>query len=194
MSQRWWVAPVLILIACVLGAQETEPIARRLAALEKRVAEAPRDLASRVSLARLYAKTGNLEGQVEQLRALRRLAPEEPEYAYQLGRVYLALSAAYLKRISSVDPSSGRPSQALGESYFLQGKSQLAMREFKRALKADPSLPGIHLLLAQIYSKQGKRAAALDELNRELAIVPSSAMALALRKQLGSEESGEPRR
>jgi len=47
--------------------------------------------------------------------------------------------------------------------------------------------------LSRGYVKQGKRAAALEELGRELAVMPSSAMALALRRQLGSEASTEPR-
>jgi len=144
----------------------------------------PRFAASRLPLAVALGRTGDLEGQAGQLRALREVDPKEPEYAYLLARAYTRLSADYYARIPKLNPRSARFYQVVGETYLLQGRNDRALGALGRAAQADPSLPGVHLALAQVYIKLGKTVEARRELQQELVVMPGSALALGLLKQL----------
>jgi tetratricopeptide (TPR) repeat protein len=144
--------------------------------------------AARVELARAYTRGGQPAAAVEQYRALREIAPDDPEYSYQLARAYLRLSDWAMRRLREIDPGSARIHQALGHNYRVQGRPDLAARAFERAAEADPKLPEIHLALAQIHLERKNYAEARREIDRELALVPESAGARALKQRLDAEE------
>src|SRR5207247_12735 len=110
----------------------------------------PRERRAREQLARAYARGANPGAAIEQYRALRELAPEDPEYAYQLGRAYLRLSEWAMQRLRAIDPGSARIYQALGHNYRVQGRADRAVRAFERAAQADPRPRAVHLAPAQI--------------------------------------------
>jgi tetratricopeptide (TPR) repeat protein len=152
--------------------------------LDAAVRLAPGDPAPRRQLAAALERSGQLARAAAEYRTLRKLAPKEPECAYRLGRVYLALSAEYARRLKQSAPRSARLRQVAAENLLAQGEVDRAIRAYQDALTAAPGQPELHLALAQVYARQGKREAALAELDRELAIVPESAAALELRKML----------
>ena len=154
--------------------------------LETAVKINPREPSARLELARAYARTGNMTGAVEQFRRLRQQAAGDPEYAYQLGRAYMKLSAWCIAEITRVAPDSARVYQMLAENRAAQGRAGEAIRAYLKAAAADPRLPGIHLALAQIYVQEGKPDDARREIERELAIVPENTMALAFKRKLDS--------
>ncbi|PYQ07224.1 MAG: hypothetical protein DMF83_10225 [Acidobacteria bacterium] len=156
--------------------------------LERAVKLLPKERLAREQLARAYARGANPGAAIEQYRALRELAPEDPEYAYQLGRAYLRLSEWAMQRLRAIDPGSARIYQALGHNYRVQGRADLALRAFERAAQADPKLPEIHLVLAQIHLEQKNYDEARKEIDRELALVPESAGARALKQRLEAVE------
>ena len=156
--------------------------------LERAVKLLPKERLAREQLARAYARGANPGAAIEQYRALRELAPEDPEYAYQLGRAYLRLSEWAMQRLRAIDPGSARIYQALGHNYRVQGRADLALRAFERAAQADPKLPEIHLALAQIHLEQKNYDEARKEIDRELALVPESAGARALKQRLEAVE------
>jgi len=156
------------------------------AELEAAVKIDPREPSARLELARAYARAGNLTGAVEQFRQLRQQAPGDPEYAYQLGRAHMKLSAWCIAEINRVAPGSARVEQILAENRAAQGRTGEAIRAYLKAAAADPRLAGIHLALAQIYVQEGKPEEARAEIERELAIVPENAMALAFKRKLDS--------
>jgi len=160
--------------------------------LETAVKLLPEEPAARVQLAQALKRAGDWSGAVEQYRALRALAPREPEYAYQLGKAYLGLSEWCWRELRKVDPASARLQQALGHNYRVQSRTNLAVGSFERAARADPTLPEIHLALAQIYLEQKRWAEARQEIERELALVPESAGARALKERLEAEEAKTP--
>ena len=88
--------------------------------LERAVKLLPKERLAREQLARAYARGANPGAAIEQYRALRELAPEDPEYAYQLGRAYLRLSEWAMQRLRAIDPGSARIYQALGHNYRVQ--------------------------------------------------------------------------
>jgi len=152
--------------------------------LEIAVKLQPKDPLLRMQLAKAYRREENYPRALEQLQVLQELAPQEPEYVYQSARAYLDLSAWCYQQIVHLQPDSARAYQALAENFRDEGRTEIALRLFRRAAQADPTLPEIHLALAEIYSEQGEKAEARKELEQELAIVPESARALALKKKL----------
>lgn len=149
--------------------------------------DAPADVAgqARLDLLRIHQRNGDWWEAAGQLRELRKLAPQEPEYAYQLGVAYQNLSRAAFDRMQAVAPKSARMQQLLGEQYTIAGEREKAITAFQQAIEADPKLAGSHLALAMIYAQGGKRAEALAEIDQELAIAPESAVAKQLCGQLG---------
>src|SRR6185503_11524361 len=72
--------------------------------------------AARLELARAYERSANFMGAVEQFRELQALAPRDPEYAYQLGRAYMRLSASCLEQLTRAAPGSARVNQSIAEN------------------------------------------------------------------------------
>ena len=105
-------------------------------------------------------------------RTLVGLSPENPEYAYRLGKAYLRLSQWAHARIQMVAPRSARLSQALGREYVEQGRMDLAERAFLDALARDAALPEVHLALARIYLAGGRLDDAARAVTRALALTP----------------------
>ena len=184
-----YVAPRILLGATLMA---TGHAAEATTPLQQAVKLAPKEPLARQQLAQAYERTSNYAGAVEQYRALRELLPQDPEYTYKLGKAYQALSEWSLKQIREIDPRSARLYQALGHNYRVQGKSELALRAFERAIQADPNLPEVHLALAQIHLEEKRWAEARQEIERELQLMPESAGARALQQRLRALEAQSP--
>jgi tetratricopeptide (TPR) repeat protein len=157
--------------------------------LERAVKLAPREPLARLQLARVLERRGDWPGVVEQYRALREMKPDEPEYAYGLGNAYLSLSEWCLKELGALDNGQARLQQAMGHNYRVQGRPDLALRAFERAVQADPTLPEVHLAMAQLLMEQKRWAEARREIERELAIAPESVGARVLLGRLSALEA-----
>lgn len=114
-------------------------------------------------------------------RVLVGLSPDNPEYAYRMGKAYLRLSQWAHERIKTIDPSAARLEQALGREYLEQGRPDLAERAFHEAVTRDPSLADVHLALARIYLADGRLDEAAQSVARTLALVPGSRDARVLQ-------------
>ncbi len=182
-----FVAPRILLGASLLATGQVSDATREL---ERAVHLQPREALARVELAKAYERGNNLGGTIDQYRALREMAPENPEYAYRLGRAYAKLAEWSFQEIKRLTPDSARLYQILAEAYAGQGHTEQAMQAYGRAARIDPRLPGIHLALAQLFLQQGETAKARQEIDRELSIVPESVAAQAFRRRL---EQGEPK-
>jgi tetratricopeptide (TPR) repeat protein len=159
------------------------------AMLERATALMPRELAAHLQLAEAYERLDNVEGLVDEYRAIVELAPGEPEYAYRLGKAYLRLSQRAHERIQGIDPKSARLQQALGREYLAQGQPELALQAYQRAVERAPSLPELHLALAVIHFNLGR----LDEASREaaatLALEPENRDARQLQTRIEASRS-----
>ncbi len=96
--------------------------------LEQAVRLMPREIAAHLQLADACERTGRIARLTEAYRAVVALAPDDPEYAYRLGKAYLRLSQQAYERIQAIDPQAARLSQALGGEYLAQGQPQRARR------------------------------------------------------------------
>ncbi len=139
---------------------------------------------ARLELVRIHGRRAEWFQAAEQLQALRKLAPEDAEYAYELGVVYRNLSKSAFEHMQSVAPQSARVQQMLGEQYAAAGENERAIAAYQRAAAADPKLAGSHLALAVIYLRQQKREKARMEIEKELAITPESAVARQVRQAI----------
>lgn len=139
---------------------------------------------ARLELVRIYEAKGDWFNAVPQLEALRKLAPQDDEYAYQLGVAYRNLSRWAMVRMQTAAPGSARVKQIEAEQYAITGDFVRAARKYQEALVADPKLPGSHLALAMIYARTGKRAEALSEIDQELGVAPESLVAKQIRQTL----------
>ena len=81
----------------------------------------PREIAAHLQLADACERTGRIACLTEAYRAVVALAPDDPEYAYRLGKAYLRLSQQAYERIRAIDPQAARLSQALGREYLAPG-------------------------------------------------------------------------
>jgi predicted Zn-dependent protease len=166
--------------------------ARALVDLERAVRLMPREPAAHLQLAAACERTGRIARLAEAYRAVVALAPDDPEYAYRLGKAYLRLSQQAYERIRAIDPQSARLSQALGREYLAQGLPSQAQAALEAASARDPRLPEIHLALARLHADQGRWDDAAREVALELALQPASRDALALRARIEAARSGRP--
>jgi len=148
-----YVAPRILLGASLLA---TGKVPAAIQELERAVKLQPNEPLARLQLARAYERGNNPGGMVDQYRALRGFAPQDAEYAYQLGQAYLKFAAWCFQEIKRLDPQSARSYQIRAEAYRNQGFLDGAIRAFQIAAQADPRLPGIHLSLAEIYLERGQ--------------------------------------
>lgn len=151
----------------------------------------PQNHMFREQLAGAYLRLENYPAAIDQYSRLAELNPASPEYAYQLGRAYLAYSVSCFSRIKHLNDGSARLYQELGDQYLTQGKLDKAVASYEKAGAADPAIPEIQFLLGQFYLKRGDREKALQALNRALALMPNSPPVLALKKAV--LESSEKR-
>lgn len=155
-----------------------------LVELEHAVTLIPLEPAAHLQLADACERTGNVRCLVDQYRAVVELVPNEPEYAYRLGKAYLRLSQWAHERIRAIDPRAARLSQALGREYVQQGRADLALRAFEDAASRDPALAEVHLSIARIHLDEGRLDEAAREVERELALVPESRDARELKAKI----------
>ena len=139
---------------------------------------------ARLELVRIHQRRGEWWESAEQLRELRKLAPQDSEYAYQLGVAYQNLSKWAFERMRAIAPESGRTQQMLGEQYSIGGAADKAIAAYGKAIAADPQLAGSHLALSVLYLRAGKRDEAKSEIDKELGIAPESAVAKQVRQAI----------
>jgi tetratricopeptide (TPR) repeat protein len=140
---------------------------------------------ARLELVRIYQRRGDWMRAAEHLEELRKLAPDDPEYAYQLGVVYRNISRWAFFRMQTAAPGSARVRQIEAEQYAVTGDTARAIRHYQEAIAADPKMPGSHLGLALLHARANRREDAIEEVRKELAIAPESAIAMHLLKSLG---------
>jgi predicted Zn-dependent protease len=144
----------------------------------------PSDVAVSARLAEAYEQLGDVPRLVDELRRTRTLAPNDPEYAYRLGRGYLARAQSAVERLRRVSPASPRLQQMAARGYIQQGQTAQALQALQAAASADPGLPEVHLALGDLYLRENQLDAAAAAAAKELAIAPQSRAALALQARI----------
>ena len=146
---------------------------------------------ARLELVRIHERRGEWWDAAAQLQELRKMAPGDAEYAYQLGVVYRSISKSAFEHMRTVGPLSARFQQLLGEQYSVGGDLTKAVYAFSQAIQADPKLQGSHLALSLLYLREGRRDQALAEIEKELEIAPESAVAKRVREAIAQPGKGD---
>ncbi|MDQ3070367.1 MAG: tetratricopeptide repeat protein, partial [Acidobacteriota bacterium] len=150
----------------------------------------PREPAVRLQRADACERVNDVLCLADEYRTLVNLSPDNPEYAYRLGKAYLRLSQWAHTRIQAIDPKAARLSQALGREYLEQGRADLAERAFQDAIARDGTLTEVHLALARIYLGDGQLDEATRAVARVLVLLPDSKDARALQATIDAARAG----
>jgi predicted Zn-dependent protease len=144
----------------------------------------PREPAVHLQLADACERIEDDACLTDEYRILVDLAPNNPEYAYRLGKAYLRLSQWTLTRMQAIDPGAARLSQVKGREYLEQGRPDLAEAAFLDAVGRDATLDEVHLALARLYLAAGRLDDAARSVARVLALLPDSKAALSLQSSI----------
>jgi predicted Zn-dependent protease len=144
----------------------------------------PREPAVHLQLADACERIDDVVCLADEYRTLVDLAPNNPEFAYRLGKAYLRLSQWTLTRMQAIDPKAARLSQARGREYLEQGRPDLAEAAFLDAVARDATLDDVHLALARLYLAGGRLDEASRAVTRALALIPESKVAQGLQASI----------
>lgn len=114
------------------------------------------------------------------LRQLTRQFPDDPEVLYTAVHTYSDLATRASQQLAVRAPKSAQAHELRAESLEMQGKWDLAAKEYRQILAMDPHLPGVHFKMGRLLlSEPNPPADAADqakkEFEQELEIDPSNA-------------------
>jgi predicted Zn-dependent protease len=130
----------------------------------------------------------------ENLRKAVALAPDRPEFEYDLGALLhqerkYAEAVPVLKRAIQLDPTNLTARLMLARCYVfsyhelqIPNFEELTLEQLNYIVKKNPRFPGVHHHIALVYINSGKPAKAIEELNTELRYDPANAQ---VRLELG---------
>ena len=120
------------------------------------------------------------EAAIEFLRMLNREFPRDPEVLYVSVHTYSDLSTRAAQQLATTAPNSAQAHELNAESLEVQGKWDLAQKEYQAVLQQNPRQPGIHFRLGRLLLSKpepGPTASedAKREFHQELEIDPNNA-------------------
>ena len=166
-----------------VGRAENGHCTEALPALRKSVGHlADKELKRKVGLAgvRCAMTLNQPNAAVDFLQVLTRDFPQDPEVLYVAVHAYSDLSTLTSQLLAKNAPNSSQAHELLAESYEMQGKWDLAEKEYRTILKHDPKIPGVHFRLGRLLLSKpnpGPEVAeeAKHEFEQELQIDPTNA-------------------
>jgi tetratricopeptide (TPR) repeat protein len=161
---------------------QTGRCAQALSALKATLRVQERGLKRKVALAGV--RCGMLANQpntaMDFLRVLNRDFPDDPEALYVTTHTYSDLSTRAAQQLALKAPNSPQAHELNAESLEMQGKWDLAEKEYQAILQQKPRAPGIHFRLGRLLlSKPNPPPTVADdakkEFQQELEIDPNNA-------------------
>jgi tetratricopeptide (TPR) repeat protein len=148
----------------------------------KRTNDAALKRSNGLQLLRAYTGLQQDDKAVEVALELTRAFPKDPETLYHAARLFGNYAYLSTVKLAQVAPDSLWVHLAAGEANESQGKTDLALREYRQALALDPRRPGIHfrlgrVLLARAQTDATAESEALKEFAQELQLDPTNANA-----------------
>jgi len=128
-----------------------------------------------LGIAQLQA--GQAAEAVANLQAALAKSPDDPDLLFYLSRAATALAGQSLDRLRSVDPSSARGHQAVGQTDYEMKMLPQAAKEYEQAIAMRPDLPGLRLELGQVFAAGSEWAKAEEQFRAEARLQPGSAEA-----------------
>lgn len=99
-----------------------------------------------------WSESGDLDRAAAVLAQLKKIAPENPEILYAEYRTYADLSGEARLELSVAAPDSAQTHQMLAHEEILEGNTNAAIAQYRRAIAVDPRLPGVHYELGDLLN------------------------------------------
>ncbi len=112
---------------------------------------------------------------VELLRMLNREFPRDLEVLYVSVHTYSDLSTRSAQQLATTAPNSAQAHELNAESLEVQGKWDLAQKEYQAILQQNPRQPGIHFRLGRLLLSKPEPGPTASEFQQELEIDPNNA-------------------
>jgi predicted Zn-dependent protease len=128
-------------------------------------------------LARVLLNLKKLPEATSHLNSFLSRNPQDQEAWYLLGKAYLQLSEASLKKINEIDANSVIAHEIAGEIDESMHNYDVALVEYKKAIDLAPQKPGTHMHMANAYWLIGKWESAQAEFKEELTNDPNNCTA-----------------
>lgn len=145
---------------------------KALQPLGEALAANPEDPEAHYWLGKSLLVVGHITEAIPHLEKASVARREDPGLVYTLGRAHLLLAQQTFEDLYKKYPTSSWVHFFLGESSRDQGKTDLAIAEFKEALRIDPKIQGAHEALGDLNLKEKRAEAAAAEYMKELEINP----------------------
>ena len=163
--------------------------------LEAAVRANPKDNNAKFYLAKDLIKLRDFGPAAAHLQELTRRDPNNQEFWYMLGNVYLQLSEAALAKVDAIDPNSVLSHEIRGDIMASMKNFDGALVEYKKAVDIAPHQTGTHYKLGDAYWQLDDWADATDQFQAELANDPGNCNAqwklgnILLEQHLRPEEA-----
>jgi Tfp pilus assembly protein PilF len=178
---------------------ESGRCAEALPQLSKSAHIADKELQKRIGLDGVRCATALQEQEALQefLRMLSRQFPHDPEVLYVMTHAYSDLSTRAARELARTAPNSIPALEMDADASEVQGKWDVAEKDYRKILEQNPQYPGIHFRLARLLLSKPNPAPdfaeqAKKELEEELAIDPSNAGAEYVLGELARQATDLP--
>ena len=132
----------------------------------------PKDVATRIVLARTEAALGRFDAALLGFREALAIAPRNTDALYYLGITAGVLAQGEYQRLLSTAPDSARAHQLLAESHEAQDRPAEAEAEYKAALDKNPGSLEVLVALGTLLRSKSRFDEALSSYSRAAAIAP----------------------
>jgi tetratricopeptide (TPR) repeat protein len=117
---------------------------------------------------------------IQEFSKARELDPEQPQYPYELGRIYygqsdLSKAESYFRQALLVDFSYADPLKGLAFTLHRLGKMDEAIYSYLRLLQKNPNDVDVHANLIAALEVEGKYDEAIKAAERAVKLFPSNA-------------------
>jgi tetratricopeptide (TPR) repeat protein len=103
--------------------------------------------------------------------------PSDADVLYQSARLHMRAFNDAVNRMFQRTPASYRVNQLSGEIFELQGRTQEAIGEYRKAIAKNPKAVNLHYRLGRALALESRYDEALREFEAELALNPPDALA-----------------
>jgi tetratricopeptide (TPR) repeat protein len=140
--------------------------ARARDALRRAIAQNPRHVESRQRLIQILTRQGEIDAAIAEYRALVRIAPREPRFVVELGRLLMesgkrAEALALLEQTGRRFAGDARIHRALFDVYARWKEPERAAQELAHLSRIEPDDPAHWMALGEHLLEQGDEAKAL---------------------------------
>ena len=142
--------------------------------LEAAVRTNPKDNNAEFYLAKNLIKLRDFGPAAAHLQELTKREPNNQEFWYMLGNVYIQLSEAALAKVDAIDPNSVLSHEIRGDIMSSMKNLDGALVEYKKAVDIAPNQTGTHYKLADAYWQLEDWTDATEQFQAELANDPEN--------------------